>query len=208
MERLKRKLQWLINYYHLGRSILANIIYGFPSRRLKVIGVTGTDGKTTTSHLIYHILKSTGRKVALISSVSARIGDEEMETGLHRTTPDAFEMQPIIKRIADKGFEYLVLETTSHALDQNRVYGIKYEVGVSTNVTPEHLDYHKTYANLLRTKAKLLLRAKTSIINKDDGSFAELSEYLKSKNKSFLTYGIKTQADFSVDFNKSYKLHV
>lgn len=153
-------MQKLKNIYHLFQAILANIIYGFPSRKLKVIGVTGTDGKTTTTHLIAHILKIAGKKVSFISSVVAE--------GFHVTTPSSFALQKLLKRSVDNDDEYFVLETTSHALDQNRVWGINYEVGIITNITHEHLDYHKTYEDYAKTKLKLLKKAKIGIKNTDE----------------------------------------
>ncbi|MFH0979801.1 MAG: Mur ligase family protein, partial [Candidatus Roizmanbacteria bacterium] len=116
--------QKIKNIYHLCQAILANLWYGFPSRRLKVIGVTGTDGKTTTTHLIAHILKSNGKKVSFVSSVYASIAGKEYEIGFHVTTPSPFALQKFLRRSADSGDEYFILETTSHALDQNRVWGI------------------------------------------------------------------------------------
>jgi len=117
--------QKLKNIYHLLQAILANILYGFPSKKLKVVGVTGTDGKTTTTHLIAHILKSAGKKVSFVSSVFASIGGMESDIGFHVTTPSSFALQKLLKQSADNNDEYFILETTSHALDQNRVWGIK-----------------------------------------------------------------------------------
>src|SRR3989338_5870350 len=102
-------MQKLKNIYHLFQAILANLWYGFPSRRLKVIGITGTDGKTTTTHLIAHILKTAGKKVSFVSSIVA--------SGFHVTTPSSFALQKLLKQSADNHDEYFVLETTSHALD-------------------------------------------------------------------------------------------
>jgi len=158
-------MQKLKNIYHLFQAIIANIIYGFSSRKLKVIGITGTDGKTTTTHLIAHILKTAGKKVSFISSVYASIGGQEYNIGFHVTTPSPFALQKLLKQSVDNNDEYFVLETTSHALDQNRVWGIKYEVGVITNITHEHLDYHGTYENYTKTKLKLLKMAKVGIKN-------------------------------------------
>ena len=152
-------MQKLKNIYHLFQAVLANLWYGFPSRKLKVIGVTGTDGKTTTTHLIAHILKTAGKKVSFISSVVA--------SGFHVTTPSPFALQKLLKQSNDNNDEYFVLETTSHALDQNRVWGIKYEIGIITNITHEHLDYHGTYENYAKTKLKLLKMAKVGIKNTD-----------------------------------------
>lgn len=159
--------QKLKNYYHLIQAIIANLWYGFPSRRLKVIGVTGTDGKTTTTHLIAHILKSAGKKVSFISTVYASIGGQESDIGFHVTTPSPFALQKLLKRSADNNDEYFILETTSHAIDQNRIWGIKYEIGVITNITHEHLDYHKTYEEYAKTKLRLLEISKIGIKNTD-----------------------------------------
>lgn len=159
--------QKIKNFYHLIQAIIANVLYGFPSHKLKVIGVTGTDGKTTTTHLIAHILKKAGKKVSFVSSVYASVAGKESDTGFHVTTPDSFALQKLIKQSRDNHDEYFVLETTSHALDQNRVWGINYEVGVITNITHEHLDYHKTYEEYAKIKLKLLRMAKVGIKNSD-----------------------------------------
>src|SRR5450759_4597219 len=135
-----RKLK---NIYHLFQAIIANVIYGFPSRKLKIIGITGTDGKTTTTHLIAHILKTAGKKVSFVSSVFSSIGGKESDIGFHVTTPNSFALQKLLQQSVNNHDEYFVLETTSHALDQNRVWGIKYQIGVITNITHEHLDYHR-----------------------------------------------------------------
>ena len=148
--RLKRLIpQNIINlFWHLPRAVLANIIFGFPGRKLTVIGITGTSGKTSVSHLLYHILKTNRYKVALISTVSV--------PGLHVTNPNPFTLQKMIKGLVAKGYKYLVLEVTSHGLDQYRNWGIKFKYGLITNITHEHLDYHKTFANYQKAKLKLL----------------------------------------------------
>ncbi len=164
--------QTLINYFwHLPIAILANIVYGFPSKKLKVIGVTGTSGKTTTSHLIYHLLDSAGYKAALISTIGAKIGKQNVETGLHVTNPEAFPLQKILKHIHAGGFEYVVLEVTSHGLDQFRTWGIEFLYGVLTNISHEHLDYHKTMARYTAAKLKLIKQAQTAVLNSKDSSF-------------------------------------
>lgn len=179
-------------------GIFANIVYFFPSRKLKVIGVTGTDGKTTTVNLIYHILKHSGQKVSMISSIGADIGGKTYNTGFHVTTPGTFSIQKYLRKAAQKRNEYFVLEVTSHALDQYRVWGINFEVGVITNITNEHLDYHKTYDNYVKTKVKLLNKSKTCIVNSDDSSYTLLSE-AKSKKKlsSWITYGLSDSSDYN-----------
>jgi UDP-N-acetylmuramoyl-L-alanyl-D-glutamate--2,6-diaminopimelate ligase len=196
-------MQELKNIYHLFQAILANIVYGFPARSMTVIGVTGTDGKTTTSSIIYHILEEAGKNAAVITSVGATIRGKTSDTGFHVTTPDSFALQKYLKKAKDAGAEYVVLETTSHGIDQNRVWGIPYEVGVITNVTKEHLDYHKTYDNYVRTKAELLKRANTAITNHDDGSYALIKKYVDGK--PLITYGLTegtiTQKDTGVKTN-------
>jgi len=212
MKKIKfnRGVQEIKNFFHLILAGLANIYYEFPSRHIKVIGITGTDGKTTTTHLIYHILKYAGKKVSMISTVAAIADDKKFETGFHTTTPNPFFIQKLLKSAVNRKDEYFILETTSHALDQNRVFGINFFIGILTNVTHEHLDYHVSYPDYLETKAKLLLSSKTAIINKDDCSFNQIKQILNKKDIKFLTYGWKKKADFKMnfdlnltDFNKS-----
>lgn len=198
-------MQEIKNLYHLIQAILANLYYGFPSGKLKVIGVTGTDGKTTTTHLIYHILQSAGKKVSMVSSVYAKVGRKEYDTGFHVTTPDVFPLQKLLNASVKNGDEYFVLETTSHALYQNRVFGIQYEVGVLTNVTHEHLDMHHSLKEYTEVKLQLLQRARHAVTNEDDQSFKKIKDLrlkIKDKNQQLrlFAYGKK---DFNVlkDFN-------
>src|SRR6266480_4219775 len=163
--------QGIKNFIHLFQAAIANVIYGFPARGMIIIGVTGTDGKTTTASLIYHILHNAGYKAALVTSVSAIIDGKSSDIGFHVTTPRFFALRSYMRKARALGTKYFILETTSHAIDQNRVFGIPFAIGVLTNVTREHLDYHKTYARYLSTKVKLLKRAKVAIINKDERSY-------------------------------------
>jgi len=173
---------------HLPTGLVANLIYGFPSRDLTIIGVTGTDGKTTTASMLYHILHQNGFKVALISTVSAKIGSEEIDTGFHVTSPDHFPLQKLLKKIRDKGFSYVVLEVTSHGLAQHRFLGVKFTGGIVTNITKDHLDYHKTWENYALAKAKLFQDTSFAILNHEDKSFAFLKTRAKGK---LVTYGEK-----------------
>lgn len=158
--------QWLVNLLlQLPVAIVANIIYGFPSRRIKAVGVTGTDGKTTTTNMLYKILKDAGEKVSLVSTTATIIGDKTYDTGFHVTSPHQFIVQELIKKAADSGSKYIILEVTSHALDQHRFLGVKFDVGVVTNITHEHLDYHKTFENYQKAKFKLLQRARVPVVN-------------------------------------------
>ena len=179
--------QAIINiFYHLPEAILANIYYGFPARELKVIGVTGTDGKTTTVNMIYQILKAAGKKVSMVSTINAVVGGKVMDTGFHITSPDPFSVQKFASQAVNSGDEYLVLEVTSHALDQYRFWGIKFDIGVITNITHEHLDYHKTFENYLITKLKLLKNVKHAIMNQE----------IKQKVGGVVTFGLD-KGDFN-----------
>ncbi len=185
------------NTIHWFEALAANVKYGFPSRKLSVIGVTGTDGKTTTSHLIYHILKTAGRNVSLTSSVYADIAGEISDTGLHVTTQSRWEIQKNLRKAVEKGGEFFIIETTSHGIDQYRVGWVAFDYSVLTNITNEHLDYHKTYDNYLKTKVRLLKWAKKkAIINKDDDSFNKVAQLLLSDKKEFVTYSLRDDANY------------
>lgn len=186
------------NIYHLQQAIIANLLYGFPSRGMKIIGVTGTDGKTTTANLIYHILHEAGEKAAVVSTVGAVIDGEKFDLAFHVTTPGRFAVQSYIKKAKKAGVKYIVLEVTSHALDQHRVHGIHIDVGVVTNITREHLDYHKTYEKYVAAKAKLLKKAQIAVVNKDDHSYLVLKKnHLKNYHNKIITYGLKRDSDIN-----------
>ena len=121
---------------------LAGSFYLWPACRLTMIGVTGTDGKTTTTNIIYNILKAAGLKAGMISTVNAVIGNEVLDTGFHVTTPDAHDVQFYLAKMVEAGLTHVVLETTSHAWEQHRVDACEFDIGVVTNITHEHLDQH------------------------------------------------------------------
>jgi len=171
--------------YHIGKAAFFAIINGFPAKRMKVIGVTGTNGKTTTSFMIWKMLTESGRKAGLMTTVGWGV-DEIHEQVHHMTTVDPKLLNQRIKKIADQGAEYLVLELTSHALAQHRDLGIPIDIAVLTNVTHEHLDYHKTFERYRNAKRKLFKKAKYGIINADDPS----AKYFESDIKHYRTYGI------------------
>ncbi len=196
--------QRIKNIFHAGEAIGGNIIYGFPGKKLKIIGVTGTDGKTTTTSLIYHILRTAGKKVSMMSTVSARLAGTDYDTGFHVTTPGRHMVPKYLGMSVKNGDEYFVLEMTSHAIDQNRAYGIQFEVGLITNVTHEHLDYHKTYDNYVQTKTKLLLRSKIALANHDDGSYPYIKDIMDKKGKPLLSYGITQLSDFMTDITAHF----
>ncbi|MEK7521412.1 MAG: UDP-N-acetylmuramoyl-L-alanyl-D-glutamate--2,6-diaminopimelate ligase [Patescibacteria group bacterium] len=182
------------NTRHFLTSLYQTQKAGYPAKDLIVIGVTGTDGKTTTAHLIYEILKSAHFKVALISTVGAWDSKRYIDTGLHTTTPDAKTLQPLLKRFKKQGITHVVLEVTSHGLDQHRVLGANFYAGVLTNLTHEHLDYHKTFANYKKAKAKLFRGVKLAVLNKDDDSF-EFFKKASPKNAKIISYSTSGLAD-------------
>jgi UDP-N-acetylmuramoyl-L-alanyl-D-glutamate--2,6-diaminopimelate ligase len=183
-------------------AYLSAAFYDYPARKLKVIGVTGTDGKTTTVNLIRSILAASGYKAGMISTVNALIGGEYYDTGLHTTTPDATEVQRYLAKMVEAGADYAVIESTSHGLSQHRLTSCDFDVAVITNITHEHLDYHKTFeqyreakAILFRNLAKSFRKPNTpkvSVLNVDDSSY----EYLRRiEADEHLSYGLRRKAD-------------
>jgi UDP-N-acetylmuramoyl-L-alanyl-D-glutamate--2,6-diaminopimelate ligase len=180
-------------YGHLAESVLLNTLNGFPGKGLKVIGVTGTNGKTSTSFLIHRMLHDAGYKVGLMTTVAYGAGDDIRPQIHHMTNVPVPELMERLKWMKAQGVEWLVLETTSHALAQNRVWGVPYSVAVMTNVTHEHLDYHKTFERYRDAKAKLFKLAgankkglQTGIVNADDPS----AQYFVAAVPHALTYGV------------------
>ncbi|MBG0771092.1 MAG: UDP-N-acetylmuramoyl-L-alanyl-D-glutamate--2,6-diaminopimelate ligase [Anaerolineaceae bacterium] len=185
----------------------ASAFYGHPSRKLIVIGITGTDGKTTTTNLVYHILKTAGLAVGMISTVNAVIGDETLDTGFHVTTPESPDIQRYLAQMVAAGLTHVVLETTSHGLAQQRVAEVDYDLAAVTNVTHEHLDYHRTYQGYLEAKGLLFealsksrgeLKQATplALLNKDDDSYPYLSKITQVRQ---LAYSVQEEADLWAD---------
>jgi UDP-N-acetylmuramoyl-L-alanyl-D-glutamate--2,6-diaminopimelate ligase len=176
----------LVKPLHLAKATIAGVRCGFPARKLKVIGVTGTNGKTTTCFMIWKMLNESGRKCGLLTTVAW--GYKRLEPELnHMTTVDPKVLNERIKRIKELGADYLVLETTSHALSQFRTLGIPIEVAVFTNLTHEHLDYHKTIEKYRNAKCKLFRKAKFGVVNADDRN----AKAFMRASKEYVTYGIK-----------------
>jgi UDP-N-acetylmuramoyl-L-alanyl-D-glutamate--2,6-diaminopimelate ligase len=189
--------QKMKNFYHLLVALLANIYYRFPSKKLLLIGITGTDGKTTTANVIYQILKAAGKKVSLITSVNAQIGERKFDTGFHVTTPDPTEDSKFLRMAVDQGSEYFVMEATSHGLDQNRLAFCNFNVGVLTNITHDHLDYHQTHDEYVKAKAKLFKKVKWAILNREDESFEKIKKFIDPSKTKIITYGLKA-GDFTI----------
>ncbi len=189
---LKKKLEGLKFYnelvrpYHFAQALASGVKFGFPGRKLRVIGVTGTNGKTTTCFMIWKMLNESGHKTGLMTTVAWGVKRLEPELN-HMTTVDSRTLNSRIRKIKDQGAEFLVLETTSHALEQFRTLGIPVEIAVFTNLTHEHLDYHKTFENYRKAKCKLFKKARFGVINADDKS----SKAFMKASKDYITYGIK-----------------
>ena len=168
-------------------AIACSNFYGRPQRQLKLVGVTGTNGKTTTSVLIKSILEYAGHSVGLIGTISNVIGGKEVAANY--TTPEAKEFYSLLRRMADSGAEYVVSEISSHALDQSRVAGCIFDVGVFTNLTQDHLDYHLTMEAYAAAKAKLFGVSRVSVVNADDPAGAQM---LAAAEGETLTYSARS----------------
>jgi UDP-N-acetylmuramoyl-L-alanyl-D-glutamate--2,6-diaminopimelate ligase len=172
-------------------------LYDIDPGNMKFIAVTGTDGKTTTCTMVYHLLVKNGFKPALITTVSAKIGDEDIDTGFHTTTPSSQEVYELIKKAQQANCTHMILETTSHGLSQGRIMGLKFDAVGYTNITEEHLDYHKTWENLAYVKS-LLIRKHSNletivVLNADDSrSFG----YLKDLHRYISYSTTDTSADY------------
>ncbi len=186
--------------------------YNHPSRDFKLVGITGTKGKTTTSYMIKTILEKDNRKVGLIGTICNLIGDKRVET--NRTTPESVDLQKLFRKMADAGCDIVVMEVSSHALALDRVYGCAFDMGVFTNLSEDHLDFHKTFDNYLEAKAKLFTMTKEAFINVDDMYAKKLMDMVKCP---ITTYGIdnnpfvgardiiitNTYSDFKISMNRT-----
>jgi UDP-N-acetylmuramoyl-L-alanyl-D-glutamate--2,6-diaminopimelate ligase len=194
MKQLKRTLSRAIpqvlknHFYHLPFAVFANMVFGFPSRGLTVIGVTGTNGKTTTTKLIAAILAESGKKVAYASTIEYGIGERRWTNASKFTTSSAWQLQNFFSEAKKAGCTHVVLETSSHSLDQFRTWGIPYAVAVITNVTREHLDYHVTMEAYRAAKKKLFVRVETAIVNAD---MERPEEYFVPEPGKTITYSTK-----------------
>lgn len=189
MKQLLEKLPFynsLTLPYHYAQAVAAGIKYQFPGRKLRIIGVTGTNGKTTTCFMIWNMLNLAGHKTGLMTTVAWGVKNLKPELG-HMTTVDALTLNNRIATIKKQGAEFLVLEITSHALAEFRTLGIPIEIAVFTNLTHDHLDYHKTIEKYRAAKGKLFKKAQFSIFNADDPA----TKYFKKLTPNYLTYGIK-----------------
>ncbi|BBB93266.1 MAG TPA: UDP-N-acetylmuramoyl-L-alanyl-D-glutamate--2,6-diaminopimelate ligase [Methylomusa anaerophila] len=178
---------------------IAPYFFDYPGRKLRIIGITGTNGKTTTTYLIRQILMQAGYKVGLIGTIQTIIGEQVLP--VKNTTPDVIDLQSILADMVTQGMDYAVMEVSSHALALNRVAGCEFDVGVFTNITQDHLDFHENFDNYIEAKAKLFRSLgspdsskyrKTAVINLDDAA-GEIM--LKSTACSVISYGVEHPAE-------------
>lgn len=141
--------------YHKVRAVLANIVYGFPSQRMTIIGITGTNGKTTTTNLVAKWLRSAGFKVFMFSTINIIMWDEETVNNTKMTSPDPFMLQRLLKEAKEKWCTIAIIETSSHSMIMNRNWGLNYDLAVLTNITQDHLDLHRTMENYVDAKLQL-----------------------------------------------------
>lgn len=172
-------------------AICAANYYNKPADKLKLIGITGTNGKTTTTYMIKAILEEAGYKVGLIGTISNYIGDEKLAA--ERTTPESLELQKLFADMVDKKVDYCIMEVSSHSLELHRVYGLSFKYGIFSNLTQDHLDFHKTFENYYKAKLELFAYSEKSIINVDDTYGSKI--YGDVKNVK-LTYGIDKESDY------------
>lgn len=174
-------------------AMLSANFFGFPSRQLTMVGVTGTNGKTTTTHLIKSILESAGQEVGLVGTIEYRIGDEVIPAS--HTTPESLELNGLLEKMLKAGCKAVSMEVSSHALHQSRVYGLDFNAAVFTNLTQDHLDYHKTMDEYFAAKKLLfdsLSETATAIVNRDDEWGMKIASTTKART---LSYGALGKAD-------------
>ena len=192
--------QILVENSRAAYSKICSNYFENPSEHLKLIGLTGTNGKTTTTFLIKQILENTGHKVGLIGTVQNMIGDEIYPAKY--TTPDAYSLQKLFSQMVAANCEYCVMEVSSQALAQGRVSGIKFEIGAFTNLTQDHLDYHKTWENYFKSKRKLFEQSEIAVTNADDKYGLEIVNGLDCK---VYRYAVNTNNAENVAKNVNFK---
>ena len=184
-----------------GLAGLAAAFYGHPGRRLRVVGVTGTDGKTSVVHLLAHVLEAAGQRTGLISTVECQIGGQPLAQQFRHTTPEAPSLQATLAQMVEGGCRYAVIEATSHGLALHRLDGCHFDVAVLTNLGFDHLDFHGTKEGYLAAKARLFTMLdeaatkgvkKTAVLNVDDPSWQRVGSHCKAR---LFTYGIRGRAD-------------
>jgi UDP-N-acetylmuramoyl-L-alanyl-D-glutamate--2,6-diaminopimelate ligase len=182
--------QVLVDDDRRAMALISREFYGRPDEELRMVGITGTNGKTTTTYMIKSVLESAGKKTGLIGTIVNMIGQQTLHTD--RTTPESPDLFALLRRMADEGCDTVVMEVSSHSLELRRVEGITFDVAVFTNLTQDHMDFHLTFENYLNAKRKLFYHAKSAAVNVDDPMARRIMEGI---DVEWLTYGIKEPAD-------------
>lgn len=209
MKKIIKKItpDFILKLYHYFLAVLANVAYGFPSKKMIIIGVTGTKGKTTTSNFIWSTLESSGLKTGLLSTANLKIGREEILNPFHMTMPGRFVIQKYLKKMQKSGCKVAIVEVTSQGLIQYRHIGINFDFAVFTNLTPEHIDAHKSFENYKKAKGILFKYLthfkqkkidgkkikKTIIVNKDDSNYEYFYSFDADKK---ITFSREVESDF------------
>jgi len=206
--------------YHKIMGVIAAVVNGFPANKMIVIGVTGTKGKSTTVNFITNILNAAGFKVGMTSTINFQIADQRWVNATKKSTQSPFILQKMLKEMVRSGCKYAVIEVTSHAIDQSRIFGINFDVAVMTNIAPEHIEYHGNFNNYLATKAQLFSRVsrgrkkfgvpKVLISNADDQYFSYFDQFVADRK---ITYGLKAATVYAENVQKNpegshYVMHV
>lgn len=183
--------QLIVSDAREGMALASACFYGHPERKMQVFGVTGTNGKTSTTYMFKSAAELAGHKVGLIGTIQNLIGSEPVYT--RYTTPESRDMYALLKRMADAGMDTVIMEVSSHALAQQRVSGLKYTASAFTNLTQDHLDYHKTFDNYRAAKKKLFFQSGCAILNNDDAASAYMAEGLPCP---VVTFGLSPECTF------------
>lgn len=206
--------------YHKIMGMIAAVVYGFPGNKMIVIGVTGTKGKSTTVNFITNILNCAGYKVGMTSTINFQIGNQRWVNATKKSTQSPFVLQKLLKEMVKARCKYAVLEVTSHAIDQSRIFGINFDVAVFTNIAPEHIEYHGNFNNYIATKAELFKKVsrgrkkfgvpKVLVSNADDKYFSYFDQFVADRK---ITYGLKSATVYAENIQKypegsHYIMHV
>ncbi|MFA5820662.1 MAG: UDP-N-acetylmuramoyl-L-alanyl-D-glutamate--2,6-diaminopimelate ligase [Candidatus Gracilibacteria bacterium] len=197
-------------FYHKIMAMLAALRYWFPADKMIVVGITGTNGKTTTTNLITNILHTAGFKVGMASTINFQVGEERWTNIAKQTTASPFVLQKLLRHMVKNGCQYAVLEVTSHAITQSRIFGINFDVGVITNVTPDHVEYHGNFNAYLNTKGELFRKVskgrrkfgvpKVLVLNADDQYYNYFDQFISDRK---ITYGLNQATVFAANIEKN-----
>ncbi|MBI4232090.1 UDP-N-acetylmuramoyl-L-alanyl-D-glutamate--2,6-diaminopimelate ligase [Candidatus Peregrinibacteria bacterium] len=195
--------------YHKLKGFFAALYYGFPASRMIVVGITGTNGKTTTTTLVTNILTNAGYKVGMTSTIGYQVAEKKWVNDSKQTTTGPFELQKLLKQMLNEGCKYAIIEVTSHAIDQSRVFGINFDIAVITNVTADHIEYHGNFNNYLNAKGELFKKVskgkrkfgvpKVFILNADDKYYDFFDQFVVDRK---ISYGLKSATVYAEQIDK------